>query len=190
MKPVRIRILLCSALLACGGGDSSNDDAGQDATQPDAGDDGGALDASPSDAGEGGGPILDACVAVDGGAPCDPAHIQCGTTECTVGSQYCCIANDAGSFTCDTTSTKCQGTMMSPGTSMYCDEAANCPDAQVCCGFAGSAGGYATACQPSCGGNAVQFCRGSAECASGPCVVQHCNGVDVQTCGGLIECPP
>jgi hypothetical protein len=188
----KISAVAIAFLLACSD-DTTTSDAGADATASDASADSAPVDAGSdvhlSDAAEGGGPILDACVAIEGGHPCDPAHITCGTTSCTAGSQFCCIQNDAGTFTCDTMTTQCQ-TMMVSGTTMYCDEAANCPDAEVCCGFIGAGGGYATSCQAACAGNAIQFCHGSAECASGSCVGRTCNGVYVETCGALVECPP
>jgi hypothetical protein len=179
---------------------SSNDvgDAGpSDSTAQDSPADNTAVDGGqPGDA-DAHVPVLDACVAIEGGLACDPAHITCGTKQCTAGSEFCCIAlADAGMmmmmmgpFTCDTDAMQCQ-MMMSQGTVAYCDEAANCPDNEVCCGFIGGNGGYATSCQPSCGGNAIQFCHGNAECASGTCVGQTCNGEYIETCGALIECPP
>jgi hypothetical protein len=111
-----------------------------------------------------------------------------------VPSSFCCVAPalammmmtpDASVFTCDVMAMQCQG-----NTVATCDQAANCPSGQVCCGFVGPGGGYATSCQPTCEGNAVQFCRGTEECAAGSCVVQTCSGVLVETCGGLTECPP
>ena len=177
-------------LAACSGGGGGND-AGPDVLGgPDSSSDVGV--ATDADADVFVAPVLDACVPVEGGAACDPAHVPCGTSSCTAGSQFCCIQSDAGSFTCDPTSmpTQCQ-MMMTAGTTEYCDEAANCPDAELCCGYVGGGGGYSTSCQASCQGTAIQFCHGNAECGSnGPCVVQHCRGVLVETCGGLLECPP
>ncbi len=188
-------VLLCvvvAAFAACGGDDNSTSDAGPDAATEDSPSITDAYtDAGPSMDADAHVVLLDACVPIEGGLACDPGHIQCGTSSCIPGSQFCCITNDASTFACDQTSMpmQCMGMMNSEGTTMYCDEAANCPDAQVCCGFVGTGGGYATSCQPSCGGNAIQFCHGSAECASGTCVGQNCNGVHVETCGALSECP-
>jgi hypothetical protein len=183
---------------ACSSGNDANDAGPGDSTAQDSPADNSASDGGqPSDA-DAHVPLLDACVAIEGGLACDPAHIACGTTQCMAGSELCCIEREAGmmmmmmmqgQFTCDTDAMQCQG-MMSQGTVAYCDEAANCPNEEVCCGFIGSNGGYATSCQPSCEGNAVQFCHGSAECASGTCVGQTCNGEYVETCGALLECPP
>lgn len=181
------RLVLVSVLAAACGGGGSGADGGLDATSD-----------APPDAAADIGPILDACTAIEGGAACNPAHVKCGPTlSCAAGSQFCCIANEAGTFACDPVDAgmmmmmmQCQGMMMSEGTTMYCDEAANCPNSELCCGFVGTGGGFATSCHPSCGGNAVQFCHGNAECgSSGPCIGQMCNGVFVETCGGLIECP-
>lgn len=165
-------------LVGCSGGGGA--DAGPDATA--------------SDAPSGDGyvaPILDACSPIEGGAACNAGAVPCGTKSCTAGTQFCCI-NDGGT-TCDPV----EGGMPPPmggycagATKAYCYEAANCPNNELCCGFVGTGGGYATTCQPTCSGNAVQFCHGSAECGSnGPCVGQMCNGVFVETCGGLLECP-
>lgn len=73
------------------------------------------------------------------------------------------------------------------GTTMVCDEAADCPSGQICCGFVGNGGGFATKCQTSCG-TGLQFCHGSAECLSGTCTITpNCHGVTIETCNGI--CP-
>jgi hypothetical protein len=185
--------LLLGTFAACGGGDNTSD-AGSDATTSDAPSDG--LNAS--DAADSHVPVLDACVAIDGGAACDPGHVVCGSTKCTAGVQLCCIED--GGFTCVAVDAGGGGPPPPPppppggacsgGTKAFCDEAANCPDAEVCCGFVGSGGGYATSCQPSCPGLAIQFCHGSAECVTGTCVGQTCSGEYVETCGPIAECLP
>ncbi len=196
-------LLLLSAVpiatYACSSGNDVGDAGPGDSTAQDSPGDSATVDVA--DAGQTGDadahvPVLDACVPIEGGLACDPTHVTCGTTQCTAGSEFCCIElTDSGMmmmgmpYTCDTTAMQCQ-MGMTQGTVAYCDEAANCPNAQVCCGFIGGNGGYATSCQPSCEGNAIQFCHGSAECASGTCVGQTCNGEYVETCGALVECPP
>ena len=189
-------LALASPLLAfpaCSGDNTNGQDSGPDVTQGDVvAQDVAIQDSGPPDVNEAG-PILDACAPIEGGAACDPAHIQCGATlSCTAGSQFCCIANEAGTFMCDSVAmpTMCQGNMMAPGTAMYCDEAANCSDAGLCCGYFGSGGGFASSCRSSCPLSALQLCHGNAECGSnGPCIGQTCHGVYIETCGGLAECP-
>ena len=139
--------LAFAAFAACNGDNGSPDGGGLDATgdtvqndvvTQDVIQDAGVLDVNEA------GPILDACVAIEGGLACDPAHIQCGPTlSCTAGAQFCCIQNEAGAFTCDVDAAQCMtgmGMMGVVGTKMYCDEAANCPNGELCCGFVGGAG--------------------------------------------------
>jgi len=171
----------CAVLLACSS-DSNPNDGGLDATQgADSEADGGSdapADASPK-----------VCVPVEGGLACDPAHIACGALLCDAGAQICCI-NDGGAKETCTVPPPTDGGKPPPnsctGTKMACDEAADCPSGQLCCGFVGGGGGFATACQTSCG-TGLQICHGSAECVTGECVVQQCRGVTIETCGNL--CP-
>lgn len=198
MKPAYALALAPLAAFAACSGDNNGQDAGPDATGNDVQgqdvvmQDGGVQDSGPADTYVA--PVLDACTPIEGGLACDPAHIKCGgALNCNAGSQFCCIANEGGTFACDsvTMPSTCVGNMMSPGTGQYCDEAANCPEAGLCCGFFGSGGGFAASCQSSCPINALQLCHGNAECGSnGPCIGQTCKGVYVQTCGGLPECAP
>lgn len=186
---MKTQLLVFASILlpACSSGDNTTDGGGSDSAT-----DGTVIYDVAADTP----PILDACVAVPDGAACDPANVVCGTKTCPVATQFCCD-NDGG-FTCDPIDGGGMGPPPPPpggncagATQTFCDEAANCPNNQLCCGFVGAGGGYATTCEPACTGNAVQFCHGNAECGSGgPCVVQTCHGVTVQTCGGLTECPP
>lgn len=171
---------------ACGG-DSTNDDAGADATQGnDAGNDAVASDASSDVAAD----VDKTCVAVEGGLPCDGLHVACGNLLCDAGTQVCCI-NDGGAKETCAVAPPTDGGKPPPNsctaTKMACDEAADCPNGQVCCGFVGASGGFNTACQPSCG-TGLQFCHGSAECITGSCTVMpQCHGVTIETCGSF--CP-
>ena len=176
-------IALLLTLGACGN-DSTKDDAGADATQ---GTDSGSDVVTQNDSGSDAGPK--SCVPVEGGLPCDGLHIACGSLQCDAGSQVCCIADGGAKETC--TPVQQDGGKPPPNvctaTKMACDEAADCPSGQICCGFVGSSGGFATSCQTSCG-TGLQFCHGSAECTSGQCtVLPQCHGVTIETCGSF--CP-
>jgi hypothetical protein len=173
-------------IFACGG-DATNGDAGPDATQGDAS--GGDV-VVPSDGAADTSTKPDGCVAIDGGLACDPAHIACGNMQCEAGAQVCCI-NDGGTKETCAIPPPSDGGKPPPnsctGTKMACDEAADCPSGQICCGFVGTAGGFATTCQTSCG-TGLQFCHGSAECVTGECTIQtQCHGVTIETCSTF--CP-
>jgi hypothetical protein len=179
MKTAIVRLLLASMLAACSGDDSTATDSGIDATQGDASNDVVTTPDAGSDA-----PVVkgDACVPIEGGLSCDPAHIACGSASCTVGKQVCCIADGGAKETCTNL-----GANICPGlTKSNCDEAADCDGGNVCCGFVGPTGGFNTACQPSCG-TGLQFCHGTAECVTGTCTLMQCRGVTVETCGSF--CP-
>lgn len=172
---------------ACNG-DSTNGDAGPDATQ---GNDSGSDVVTTNDTGasDAGTDADKTCVPVDGGLPCDGLHVACGNLQCDAGTQVCCINDGGTKETC--TPVQQDGGKPPPNvctaTKMACDEAADCPSGQICCGFVGSGGGFNTACQASCG-TGLQFCHGSAECSSGSCTVMpNCHGVTIETCGSF--CP-
>lgn len=187
MHTRRFFVAASMALLGACGGDSTKDDGGTDATQgTDAASDVTNNDTGTSDAGT---DVNKTCVPVEGGLPCDGLHIACGSSLCDAGAQICCINDGGAKETCAIPQS--DGGKPPPnactGTKMACDEAADCPSGQVCCGFVGIAGGFATSCQTSCG-TGLQFCHGSAECMTGSCVVQpSCHGVTVETCSSF--CP-
>lgn len=167
---------------ACSGDSTPGGDGGPDATT-----DGEGIDAVTSDSGSDVVAQSDGCTPIEGGLACDPGHVTCGGTSCDLTKQFCCIA-DAGN-TCTNyppdsgppPKNSCTGQ-----TKVLCDEAADCPSGQICCGFVGSTGGFTTSCAASCG-TGIQFCRGSAECTSDSCVAQTCRGESVETCGSF--CP-
>ena len=172
---------------ACGGGDTSNGDAGDATTGNDVSNP--QQDSAVEAASDAGADVTSgACVPVEGGLACDPAHITCGAKMCDAGTQFCCITDGGAKLVCDnlTADGGIPTNVCAGSTKATCDEAANCPQGQVCCGFVGSSGGFSTSCQTSCG-TGLQFCRGSAECKSGQCTVQQCRGVTIETCGSL--CP-
>lgn len=174
-----------SIILACGGGgdDSTNADGGLDSAANDVSTND-ATDASSSDAA----PANDgACVPVDGGLSCDPGKVTCGNASCDLAKQFCCIDDAGAKQTCDNyppdsgppPPNGCNGTKVD------CDEAADCPSGQVCCGFVGAGGGFTTSCHQGGCGTGIQMCRSTNECAS--CLVQTCRGVTMETCSAL--CP-
>jgi hypothetical protein len=177
------------AIIGACGGDSTNGDAGPDATQGnDAGSDVVGTDASADVTGD----VDKTCVPVEGGLPCDGLHVACGNSECDAGSQICCVTSNGTKEAC-AVPPPTDGGKPPPntcaGSKMACDEAADCPNGQVCCGFVGpiDAGGFNTTCQTSCG-TGLQFCHGSAECVTGTCTVTpNCHGVTIETCGSF--CP-
>ena len=177
-------VLAAGAFVACGGDDTGND-AG-DATTTDAE----GTDVVVSDAGSDGvAPGPDGCVPIADGAACDPGHVTCGSTSCDLTKDVCCVADGGAKFTC-TVPRPTDGGKPPPnactGTEAFCDEAADCPAGQVCCGFVGATGGFATSCATSCG-TGLQFCHGNAECVSGTCTAQPCRGETIETCSSV--CP-
>lgn len=169
---------------ACSGDSTPGGDGGPDATT-----DGEGIDVVVSDSGSDVVTKPDGCTPIDGGLACDPGHVTCGGTSCDLTKQFCCITDAGAGNTCTTyppdsgppPKNSCTGE-----TKVLCDEAADCPSGQVCCGFVGASGGFATSCAASCG-TGIQFCRGSAECTSDSCVAQTCRGESVETCGAF--CP-
>lgn len=169
---------------ACGD-DSSGDGGGPDGTTTD--DAGGSDAVTPDDGGSDATPT--GCVPIDGGLPCDPGHVACGAATCDTSKQVCCFADGGAKATCTTPRPTDGGKPPANacvGTEAFCDEAADCPAGQVCCGFVGSTGGFATSCATSCG-TGLQFCHGNAECVSGTCTAQQCRGETIETCSSI--CP-
>ncbi len=180
-----LRFFGCSMILFACGGDSTNGDGGVDATANDAqANDAPANDTSANDVTP---PNDGACVPADGGLACDPGKVTCGNTSCDLTKQFCCIDDAGTKQTCDNypPDTGPPPPNGCNGTKVDCDEAADCPSGQVCCGFVGAGGGFATSCRQGGCGTGIQMCRSTNECAS--CVVQTCRGVTMETCGAL--CP-
>jgi hypothetical protein len=94
----------------------------------------------------------------------NPGLVTCGTDDCTIGKQECCPFEKPPA--CLTTCGHHQ---------RLCDETADCPKGQQCCGFAGSSGGAMAACSdkectslsyagPDSSKPAEQLCKVDAEC--------------------------
>lgn len=155
-------------------------------TQPDAATDGGvAADASEIESGipEAGG---SACVRPDGGLPCDPGQLSCGSSTCSVSTSFCCeqvTGSPDGSCSLN-------GSTCSLAVEEHCDEAADC-DAGQCCFSLGSPS-IAT-CKARCNpGTDTPLCHSNAECDSGRCLLQPCaiGGGSVEACGIVAGCGP
>lgn len=125
---------------------------------------------------------LDECRTPDGGLPCDPTEVVCGSIVCTTPDEFCCISADAGPPACLDVSASCPA----PVAELYCDEAADCASGQVCCATVRS-GFPVQYCASSCSGpSSVQVCRTTSECTNGqPCVTQSCKGAFFETCGHM-----
>jgi hypothetical protein len=122
---------------------------------------------------------------VDGGQPSDPGKVNCGTTTCATGTQFCCehfFFDGGNSQTCENIGTSCGG---GGSVSNECNEAADC-DGGVCCQTFGG-----NQCQKSCNGGEHQLCRTESECSKvdGGCNVLTCTGLGVEEiCGHPFGC--
>lgn len=150
-----------------GAGDDAEPAGGGDDAGPDVsvgGDDGGALDAAgddvPADAGSGDGSAEVVLV---------PGEVPCGSKTCEANKESCCAAVvTLGLPAC--TTVPCL-----TGVSFACDEPADCPSGQVCCGQVGLVSGfYQVACRDTCDPNLAQTtlcdpknpkCPGGMSCA-------------------------
>jgi hypothetical protein len=129
---------------------------------------GGTTDGGSSSGGDGGGTDggTATCAMPDGGGPCTPGQVPCGTTLCST-PDYCCVTTASNKTTCDMSNQNCVGT------AYHCDETADCPAGNVCClNFAGLTN--STTCQTACMTGSPKMCRSDTECASGKCIVQSC----------------
>jgi hypothetical protein len=81
----------------------------------------------------------------DKGIACGPASAD---VYCNVGTQVCCVGASASAQACTAV-----GACPSPLTPMKCDDTADCPSGQVCCGqlTAGGTGYTSVSCQATCG---------------------------------------
>jgi hypothetical protein len=164
-------------------GTSSGSSGGEDAGASSGGSSGAGSDASSSGVvGQDGGQTGEAggssgggatCQTPDGGAPCDPGIVSCGSMSCTTASTYCCSDLDGGG-TCD----PYNGGSCASGVKYQCNEAADCMSG-VCC-EADQYGPHSSSCMPSCPVGNFQVCRTDSECgvsdAGGPkkCILQTC----------------
>ncbi len=139
------------ALAACSGTDVAlipdtgvDEDAGSDATTK--------TDATTQPDGE----VADVGADVmkkDAGNPYSDPGIGCDTTDCTPGTQLCCITQTAYyptpaySYVCEPTTdvVKCAG-----GLGIFCDSDHDCTGGMLCCGNLGYQSYQSVTCQPTC----------------------------------------
>jgi hypothetical protein len=163
---------MSGALTACGGDDGAATVADNDGgnTSTSSGGSSGAPSSSsggssgtPGDGGGtgDGGDAGDAS-AEGGGGQSNPGKITCGSAECTLPTQICCrsFTGDAG---CIPENDNCGG----GGTEVSCDEKADCPNNEVCCG---SSFNQDLKCESpnSCDGfSDFTVCKLNSECSDG-----------------------
>jgi hypothetical protein len=130
--------------------------------------DAGRMDASKAggDAGEGGSPV---CLVPDGGAPCSPGKVTCGSTTCDTATDYCCAGTN-GAGTCE----PLNGGTCASGVEVECDETADCASGNVCC-QQDAYGPHSATCETACPTGYFQVCRTNAECTPQTCIVQLCS---------------
>jgi hypothetical protein len=130
---------------------------------------------SAGDGGAGSGSVT--CQAPDGGAPCDPGRVPCGSTTGDPSLTSCCrMTGDAGTDMCIGPNGACTG-----GNRVSCKESGDCASGLVCCDSYGP-----TSCMAACGGpsGSFQICRSDTECgitSDAGAVAKKCI---LQTCGG------
>ncbi len=121
------------------------------------------------------------CSPTEGGLPCTPGQVSCGTATCNVPAQFCCDIPGT-SETCTTAGGACAGTPVA------CDEAADCPTkGDICCIASQSTTSATVSCQrgpicPTAPVATAQICRSNTECASGKCQFWNCLGNVIQAC--------
>jgi hypothetical protein len=111
------------------------------------------------------------------------------TTVCNTGQDCCSTPNGDGGFTLACVN----GGSCNNGVLRTCDEAADCPTAEVCC-YEQQGNNLAAGCHGDCnggGGTRFQACSSTTECLSGTCAIHACDaGGSVETCKGIPNiCP-
>jgi hypothetical protein len=137
----------------------------------DAGDASATRDGAPGDAGN-----ALACNPPSQGAPLLPGHISCGSTECTLNQQVCCLAVPPKSAGCQAPSadrSTCQSVLA-------CDKDTDCPPGQQCWATYDQGTGFFTSACSSTTGD-VRLCRCTSECPE--CKVYSCNLFSLESCG-------
>jgi hypothetical protein len=181
--------------------DASTDSGKKDSGKSDAGAPVDAGHDAGHDAGNDAGPPFvfnpdAACIAIDGGAACDPGVVLCPSpTACTVPGNECCNGGgpDASDI-CLPADASCGAGGLPEG----CNETRDCADHQLCClsvyviGNATMPSKGQTACQTYGDAGRVcndplalvqaQICKSDDECASGHCVRYDCEGTLIVSC--------
>lgn len=136
-----------------------------------------------ADANDGGGGDAATDGPVDGGVISAPGNVSCGAASCVIPAS-CCAQPADGGLSCQ------NGGGCAGGLQRECDEAADCPGAQVCC-YENTANGLTSSCHADCGGGGgtrTQACRLASECLSGTCAVHACSDggtASVETCAPI-----
>lgn len=169
------------------GSDAGGDTPGDDTPPPDEGQDSGTgnhepgtdepdaqvstPDAdTPNDAGQDP-PVVDS--GTDAGGPTtvlspSPGHVPCGNKDCELPGKVCCTGNlnQCGDPPAsDEAEKKCRAKV--------CDEAADCPNGQVCC--LDNANIPTSYCATKCNGQDVKLCQSNAECGESTCETYTCS---------------
>ena len=141
-------------------------------------------------------------LATDGGAAPTPGGsvtmIACGSTQCSISTQTCCISPNGDTAMC-VTGTDC-GAGVDGGqqgelpTGLKCSGASNCAQGTVCCVSAVGNGPVSSSCSPTCPATGAQLCNpaaGTSGCAgdAGACSSTNIGDWGLPatfgTCGGI-----
>jgi hypothetical protein len=121
------------------------------------------------------------CVGPSGGESCDPGNVECGSAQCAVPQNECCLGT-GNSASCLAPSASCAGNEQA------CDEKSDCPDGQICClKVTDINGDFKISCQtgttcPTGGLASAQICKTNAECSTGSCSLYSCQGNTTEAC--------
>jgi len=141
---------------------------------------GGAADSSSTAGAGAAGASASSGAAGSGAAATDPGKVGCGSETCGVPAQVCCEQPGPGSEAC-ASGTSC-GDNGNAG-EIHCDEPADCPVGQKCCGTIGLNSALDASCAPTCGEGTFQRCKTSADCAGESCASKHCVSHTLPICG-------
>ena len=158
-----VLLLALSGCSSCSGGSSGS----VDASLSDSATDTGAKDTGSDTAAD-----LDG--GVDGDAAPGVGVIACGSAECKLPGEVCCLAADAGGT--------CHPKGAAPCTPIECDQPGDCAAGTTCCyQFQSACGTVGSKCLAACAPADVGACQGLTDCQT--CVSQTCAGVQLTTCG-------
>jgi hypothetical protein len=171
------------ALTACGGDDGTtavtDTDAGGTSTSsggssgtPNTSSSGGSSGSPSDDGGTDGGGGGDGGGEGGGGVQSNAGKVTCGAAECTLPAQYCCrsFTGDAG---CIDDNDNCPG----GGAEINCDEKADCPGQEVCCGSSFNQDQRCESTNSCDGFSDFTICKVNAECTDGgTCKEWSCPG--------------
>lgn len=116
-------------------------------------------------------PVVDS--GTDAGGPTtvlspSPGHVPCGNKDCELPGKVCCTNNFNQCGTppaSEDDAKKCRAKV--------CDEAADCPNGQVCCMDGSNM--PTSYCAANCKGQDVKLCQSNAECGNSTCETYKCS---------------